>query len=190
VAIQENPSAVVLLDEIEKSSPEVRNVMLQLLDEGRLTTNFGKALDFTNSIVIATSNAGSDFIKSQVERRVAAATLEKQLLDQLIANRVFAPEFLNRFDGVVVYLPLTADEVKEVVKIRLSALAKLLEQQKAVTLEVSSAVVNELAKRGYDPVFGARALDRVIKSDLETAIARELISQRTPAGSVLKVSSL
>jgi len=190
VAIQQNPSAVVLFDEIEKSADVVKNVLLQLLDEGRLTTNFGKVLDFTNTIVIATSNAGSDFIKSQVEKRVAAEVLEKQLLDQLITSRVYLPEFLNRFDGVVVYLPLTLGEIKQVVGLQLGLLSALVKQQKGVELEIAPTIIDELARRGYDPVFGARALQRVLKNDLETAIARELIAQKPAAGTKLVVSTL
>ncbi len=190
VAIQQTPSAVVLFDEVEKSSAVVRNVMLQLLDEGRLTTNFGKVLDFSNSIVIATSNAGSDFIKAQVERPNPPSSLESQLIDQLITDRVFAPEYLNRFDGVVVYLPLTRAEIKQVVQLQLTSLASLVKQEKGVILSIGDAVVSSLAEKGYDPVFGARALQRVIKNDLETAIAREIIAKKPLPGSTLKIDSL
>ncbi len=190
VAIQQHPSAVVLFDEIEKANSVVRNLMLQLLDEGRLTTNFGKVLDFTNSIVIATSNAGSDYIKEQVEKKVSAAALEKQLIDRLITERTFPPEYLNRFDGVVVYLPLTLAEIQQVVALQVVALQQLVREQKGIELSLSQKVVNELAKRGYDPVFGARALQRVMKNDLETAIARQIIAEKPAPGSTLVIDSL
>lgn len=190
VAIQKSPSAVVLFDEIEKASDAVRNLMLQLLDEGRLTTNYGKVLDFTNSIIIATSNAGSDFIKAQVEKHTAPAVLEKQLIDQLIDQRIYAPEYLNRFDGVVVYLPLTRAEIKQVVQLQLTALTRLIKREKGVELLVSDDVLSELAQKGYDPVFGARALQRVIKDRLETAIARQLIAEKPEPGSRLVINSL
>ncbi|QQG50224.1 MAG: ATP-dependent Clp protease ATP-binding subunit [Candidatus Berkelbacteria bacterium] len=190
VAIMQSPSTVLLLDEIEKASDTVKNVLLQLLDEGRLTTNFGKVLDFTNTIVIATSNAGSSFIKSQVERGAEAATTEKQLLDQLISERTYLPEFLNRFDGVVVFLPLTKAEVKQVVLLQLEQLKALVKQEKGLELEIAPSVIETLAAKGYDPVFGARALQRVMKQELETAIAREIIAQNPDPGTKLVISSL
>lgn len=190
VAVQKTPSAVILFDEIEKASATVRNVMLQLLDEGHLTTNFGKVLDFTNTIVIATSNAGSDFIKEQLQKRTAPAVVEKQLIDRLIADRVYAPEYLNRFDGVVVYLPLTKAEIKQVVQLQLTSLAGLMQKEKGILLSVSDSVVATLAERGYDPVFGARALQRVIKDELETAIARQIIAEKPQPGSTVTISAL
>lgn len=190
VAIQKTPSAVVLFDEVEKANETVRNLMLQLLDEGHLTTNYGKVLDFTNSIVIATSNAGSDFIKVQVERGTAPSVLEKQLLDQLIAQHIYPPEYLNRFDGVVVYLPLTKAEIKQVVGLQLKALVELVKREKGIEVTITDGVVATLADRGYDPVFGARALQRVIKDELETAIARQLITQKPEPGSRLTIDSL
>lgn len=186
--IQQNPSSVLLFDEIEKAHDSVRNVLLQLLDEGKLTTNFGKVLDFTNTIVIATSNAGSDFIKQQVE--AGNTTFEKQLIDNLIASRIYLPEFLNRFDGVVVYLPLSLTEIKQVVSLQLEMLKNTVKTQRGVELIIAESVVSELARRGYDPVFGARALQRVIKNDLETVIARELIAQQVSPGSKLTINSI
>ncbi|OGD60840.1 hypothetical protein A3A71_02955 [Candidatus Berkelbacteria bacterium RIFCSPLOWO2_01_FULL_50_28] len=190
VAVQSHPSAVLLLDEIEKSSDQVKNVLLQLLDEGRLTTNYGKLLDFTNVIVVATSNAGSDFIKSQIEKGNATSAIEKQLLDKLITERVYLPEFLNRFDAVIVYTPLSMEEMKQVVGLQLKMLEARLMQQKGLHLELGRTVVDELARRGYDPVFGARALQRVMQSDLETVIAREIIAQQPAPGTKLTINSL
>lgn len=190
VALQENPSAVVLFDEVEKSSDQIKNVLLQVLDEGRLTTNYGKVLDLTNTIIIATSNGGSDFIKEQISHGATSAAFEHQLLDRLINDKVFLPEFLNRFDGVIVFSSLNGAEMKEVVELQLSILKQTVNKEKGVELEVAPAVINQLAEKGYDPVFGARALERVIKNDLETVIARELISQQPKPGSKLIVNSL
>ncbi len=190
VAIQNQPSAVVLFDEIEKASDQVRNVLLQLLDEGRLTTNYGKVLDFTNTIVIATSNAGSDFIQAQLSKNQAVPAFEKQLVDYLIAKRIFLPEFLNRFDGVVVYTALNPTEMKAVVHLQIKLLQEVMKKEKGLNLSVSEEVINELATRGYDPVFGARALQRVIKNDLETAIARQIVATNPGPGTSIVVERL
>lgn len=190
ISIQQNPSTVVLFDEIEKASEEVRNLFLQLLDEGRLTTNYGKVLDFTNAIVIATSNAGSQYIKSMVERSVAVGQFEKQLIDQLISDKIFLPEFLNRFDAIVVYLPLSPAEVEKIVTLQINGLVERVKREKGVELVVSEAVVKELARQGYDPVFGARALARAIKDKLETYIAKRLLEETPDSGSRLLIESL
>lgn len=190
VAIQDQPSAVVLFDEVEKASDQVRNVLLQLLDEGRLTTNYGKVLDFTNTIVIATSNAGSDFIQAQLSKNQVVPAFEKQLIDYLITKRVFLPEFLNRFDGVVVYTALNSTEMKAVVHLQIKLIQDIVRKEKGLVLSVSEEVINELATRGYDPVFGARALQRVIKNDLETAIARQIVATNPTPGTSIVVERL
>jgi len=188
LAIQQQPSSVLLLDEVEKSSPQVRNVLLELLDEGQVTTNFGKKLDFTNTIVIATSNAASDQIKRQVE--TGAVVTSGALVDQLISSRIFLPELINRFDGVVVFLPLTIEQVRQIVDIQLAKLADQLKRDKGVIVTVSPAVLEELARLGYDPVFGARALQRVITDRLETKIARQIVAQGLGPGSRVQIDSL
>ncbi len=188
LALEQNPSAVVLLDELEKASLPVRNVLLPLLDEGRLTTNFGRVLDLTNTVVIATSNAGSAFVKERVEG--GRAINETELTNQLIKDGLFSPELLNRFDAVVVFQPLTAAVLNQIVVLRLDNLTKNLWQTKQLHLTVEPAVVTELARLGYDPVFGARALDRVIKENLETAIARVILNDQPKPGQTINIAQL
>lgn len=190
MAIQENPSAVMLFDEIEKSNDLVKNALLQLLDEGKITTNYGKVLDFSNTIVISTSNAGSDFIRTQIQSGGTVASFEKPLIDQLIGQKIFLTEFLNRFDGVIVFTPLSKDEIKKVVGLQVALLEAKLQKEKGITLELSQVVTGQLATKGYDPVFGARALQRVMKNELETAIAKEIVSQDPQPGTKLTISSL
>lgn len=190
LAVQQSPSAVVLFDEIEKSNNLVTNALLQLLDEGRITTNYGKVLDFTNTIVIATSNAGSEYIRSQIQQGSTVAAFEKPLIDQLITQKIFATEFLNRFDGVIVYTPLSKPEIRQIVQLQLTQLGTKLQQEKGIALTVAPAVVDELVTTGYDPVFGARALERVLKEKLETAIAKQIISQNLQPGSSLTINQL
>lgn len=190
MAVQQNPSAVVLFDEIEKAGQQVKNALLPLLDEGRLTTNYGLVLDFTNTIVIATSNAGSDFIRSQIQNGVAVASFERQLVDQLIASGTFLTEFLNRFAGVIVFTPLSQVEIQAVVALQINALKNRLFQEKGITIDFAPAVISALAQKGYDPVFGARALQRVMANDLETVIARKIISESPKAGTKIQIDSL
>lgn len=190
IAIQENPSAVLLFDEIEKSHPYVQNALLQVLDEGRLTTNYGKVLDFTNTIIIATSNAGSEYIREQVSQNIPVAQFEKALVDQLIKKKIFLTEWLNRFEAVVVFAPLKTDEVAQIVAIQIEKLKAEVRQNKGIELEIAPLVINELATKGYDPVFGARALQRTIREDLETVIARQIIAQNPGRGAILKIEAL
>lgn len=189
-AVQQNPSAVLLLDEIEKAGTMVKNALLPLLDEGRLTTNYGQVLDFTNTIVIATSNAGSDFIRTQIQAGVSVASFERQLVDQLIASGTFATEFLNRFDGVIVFTPLGAAEIAAVVSLQVNELKSRLFKEKGIAIDFAPAVLTQLAQKGYDPVFGARALQRVIANDLETVIAKKIISESPKAGSKIMIDSI
>ncbi len=190
IAIQKSPSAVILLDEVEKSNEQIKNAFLQLLDEGHITTNYGKVLDFTNTIIIATSNAGSDYIKAQIERGVGISDFEKPLIDGLISQKIFLTEFLNRFDGVIVFAPLTQAEIEQVVGLQVKILEDQLKKDKGLSLELAPSVVSQLASKGYDPVFGARALQRVIKDTLETKIAKQIIAENPQPGSTISVESL
>lgn len=189
-AIQKNPSSVLLLDEIEKSSRDVQNALLSLIDEGRLTTNFGKVLDFTNSIIIASSNAGAEYIVDQLNKKVTFAEVSKNLVNQLMAQNIYLPEFLNRFDGIIVYTPLTLPQMRQVVQIQVDRLSDKLQSEKKIALSVSPELLDQLAQKGYDPIFGARALERILRSDLETAIAREIIAQQPVAGAKITISAL
>ncbi|MBI4948252.1 ATP-dependent Clp protease ATP-binding subunit [Candidatus Berkelbacteria bacterium] len=188
--ISEYPSSVVLLDEIEKSSEMVKNALLRLLDEGKITTNFGKVLDFKNTIIIATSNAGSQYIRESINNNVSAEVISKQLIDVVIKANNFSPEFLNRFDGVITYLPLTKDEINQIVKLQVSKIITLLKEQKGIDVSVSDSVIDQLAIEGYDPSFGARALNRVIKQKLETQIAKLILENNSTAGSSIEINNL
>lgn len=190
VAIQQHPASVLLLDEIEKASSMVKNLLLQLIDEGRLTTNYGKLLDFTNTIIIATSNAGSEFIRDQILKGNSSEAFERPLIDTLISQQIFLPEFLNRFDGVIVYTPLDSNEMDQVVTLQIQKLSHTLAKEKGITLQISPEIISLLSQKGYDPVFGARALERVLKNDLETTIARQIIAQNLQPGSKLIINSL
>ncbi len=175
-AIRRRPYAVILFDEIEKAHPEVFNVLLQLLDNGRLTDAQGHVVDFKNTVVIMTSNLGSQILREN-------PTAKDGVLDEL--RRTFRPEFLNRIEDILVFNPLTEADLLEIVQIQLSRFRERLAELR-LEIEFSEAAKAQLAKEGYDPVYGARPLKRVITRRLETPISRMLIANEIAEGSRLK----
>jgi ATP-dependent Clp protease ATP-binding subunit ClpB len=177
-AVRRKPYSVVLLDEIEKAHPDAFNILLQVLDDGRLTDNKGVTVDFTNTIVIMTSNIGSHLISEQIEKcggemdDATYSDLQDKLFDQL--KKTIRPEFLNRIDDVVVFHPLDQRHIRQIVDIQLKRVEKLL-QKNNVSISVSDNVKDWLAVRGYDPVYGARPLKRVIQTQIVNQLAKQLI---------------
>ncbi len=169
-----NPSSILLLDEIEKAHPDILNVFLQVMDDGRLTDALGRTIDFTNMIIIGTSNAGTDFIQEEINKGTSVETITEVLIrDKLKAY--FRPEFLNRFDGVIVFKPLGMDEIKQITRLLLKKLIKQLEE-KGISLKITEEAVNELAEAGFDPAFGARPLNRVIQNRVSDVLAKFLLT--------------
>lgn len=175
-AVRKQPFTLLLLDELEKAHKDVLNVFLQVMDDGRLTDNGGRVIDFTNVILVATSNAGSQFIQDEVRKGTPTETIKDTLLNEQLKN-YFKPEFLNRFDGVIVFRPLTRDEILQITWLMVGSIAKRLET-KGIVLEVQDAAAEELAAAGFDPVFGARPLRRVISEKVENALANFLLTQK------------
>ena len=179
-AVRRKPYSVVLLDEIEKAHTDVFNILLQVLDDGRLTDNKGVTVDFTNTIVIMTSNIGSHLISEEIEKsggEMDEATymeLQDKLLERL--RKTIRPEFLNRIDDIVVFHPLDKIHIREIVDIQLKRIYKMLDRNK-VTLHVPDNVKDWLAVRGYDPVYGARPLKRVIQAQIVNQLAKQLIER-------------
>jgi ATP-dependent Clp protease ATP-binding subunit ClpB len=169
-AVRRRPYCVLLLDEIEKAHPDVFNVLLQLLDDGRLTDGQGRTVDFKNTVVIMTSNLGSQAITAA---HGSYETIREQVLEAL--RNHFRPEFLNRVDDIVVFHALDREHVRRIVDIQLNRLAKRL-QDRHLSLDVAAAAKDYLANRGYDPVFGARPLKRVIQNEVETPLAQKIIA--------------
>ncbi|HTN02784.1 MAG TPA: AAA family ATPase, partial [Planctomycetaceae bacterium] len=184
-AVRRRPYTVLLLDEIEKAHRDVFNVLLQLLDDGRLTDSHGRTVDFTNTIVVMTSNIGSQLIldlngqedDKEIERRVLGA-LRKE----------FLPEFLNRVDETIVFHPLGRTEVRQIVELQLAKLQQRLADND-FTLEVSDEAKQALAEEGYDPVYGARPLKRVIQQRLQNELANAILGGEFPEGSTIRVES-
>jgi ATP-dependent Clp protease ATP-binding subunit ClpB len=171
---------VVLLDEIEKAHPDAFNILLQVLDDGRLTDNKGVTVDFTNTIVIMTSNIGSHLISEEIEKssgemdEATYRSLQDRLLEQL--RKTIRPEFLNRIDDIVIFHPLNQKHIRSIVDIQLQRVEKMLEKNR-VKLNVSDKVKDWLAARGYDPVYGARPLKRVIQTEIVNQLAKHLIKR-------------
>ncbi len=179
-AVRRKPYSVLLLDEVEKAHVDVFNVLLQLLDDGRLTDSHGRTVNFQNTIIIMTSNIGSEFLLEGIdaEGRVDAAA-RAQVLAAL--KQHFRPEFLNRVDDTVIFSPLTQSVIADVVKLFLAELEHRLSEQQ-IRLDIKDAAVDWIGRSGYDPVFGARPLKRFIQEHLETPVARLLISGEVHAG--------
>ena len=184
-AVRRRPYAVVLFDEIEKAHPEVFNTLLQLLDDGRLTDSQGRTVDFKNTVVILTSNVGSDHILGYREESGRYEQMKGQVLAELRAQ--FRPEFLNRIDEIVVFHALTREQMGAIIDIQLRRLRERLADHR-IGLELDGAARAFLVERGYDPAYGARPLKRAITRYLETPLAREIIAGDIPDGSTIDVA--
>jgi len=182
-AVRRRPYSVVLLDEIEKAHPDVFNVLLQVLDDGRLTDGHGRTVDFRNTVIIMTSNLGSERIQELAGDENYAA-IKTAVLE--IVGRHFRPEFLNRVDDMVVFHPLTQEQIGEIVGIQLQFLTRRL-AERDMRLELTAAAVAKLAEAGYDPVYGARPLKRAIQRQVENPLAQEILQGSLAPGGMMTV---
>ena len=183
-AVRRHPYCVVLFDEVEKAHPDVFNVLLQVLDDGRITDSQGRTVDFKNTILIMTSNLGSEFILDGIADGEISPDARAQV-DRLLRTH-FRPEFLNRIDEIVYYKPLTRDEIGSIVRLMVAGLNKRLED-KQLKVTLTDAALNAVIDRGFDPVFGARPLKRYLQSHVETLIARRVIAADVAPGTELTV---
>jgi len=189
-AVRRRPYSVVLLDEIEKAHPDTFNILLQVLDEGRLTDNKGRTADFKNTIIIMTSNMGSHFIQESFEKykdTEEATEKAKEEVLQLLKQTV-RPEFINRIDDIVMFTPLTQDNIKQIVRLQLGGIIKLVAREN-ITLEATNEAIDYLAERGYDPQFGARPVKRVIQKEVMNALSKEILQGNIKAGSLVLIDS-
>jgi ATP-dependent Clp protease ATP-binding subunit ClpB len=183
-AVRRRPYAVVLFDEIEKAHPDVFNVLLQVLDDGRLTDGKGRTVDFRNTVLIMTSNVASDLIREMAEGEGDDDRLKNKLMEAL--RRTFRPEFLNRIDEIVTFKALGRGEIAKIVDIQLEDLRKRLAERK-LALELTPEAREALAERGYDPVFGARPLKRTIQRMIENPLAVDVLAGRFGEGDTVLV---
>ncbi|MCA9238796.1 MAG: AAA family ATPase, partial [Planctomycetales bacterium] len=183
-AVRRRPYQVVLFDEVEKAHPDVFNVLLQVLDDGRLTDNHGHTVDFTNTLIVMTSNIGSQMIQKIAEEGGTEEDMRAAVDEALRAS--FLPEFLNRVDETIVFHPLRREEIRRVVDLQITRLAQLL-QRNGLRLEVTDDARKEIASEGYDPTYGARPLKRVIQQRLQNPLAAELLRGEFEEGATVKI---
>jgi ATP-dependent Clp protease ATP-binding subunit ClpB len=183
--VRRRPYSVILFDEIEKAAPEVFNVLLQILDDGRLTDGQGRTVDFKNTVIIMTSNVGTAWLHE-------FDGMDEDSMERLVRQRLreegFRPEFINRIDEVIIFKQITRDEMKQIVKIQINRLRPRL-AERHITLHLSDAAEELLANMGYDPQFGARPLKRVIQREVENRIARAILDGTIRDGATLEIDA-
>jgi ATP-dependent Clp protease ATP-binding subunit ClpC len=186
--VHDNPAALILLDEFEKANPKIHNLFLQVFDDGRLTDNKGNTVSFRDAIIIATSNAGSEFIREEIEKGTKVdRNFQHRLLDFLQSQGIFKPELLNRFDDVVIFKPLGPEQVTQVVKLLLNELKQDMEKQD-IKIYFDDAVVAKIAQEGFDPEFGARPLRRYIQDTIDDVIAQKKLTKEITRGKTVTFS--
>ena len=169
-AVRKNPFSLILFDEIEKAHPDILTLFLQVMDDGRLTDATGRTIDFTQCIIIMTSNAGTDFISEELGKGVSLERVRHALMEEKL-KQYFRPEFLNRFDSICVFRPLEPEHVRQIARLMLATIRTQLEA-KGIAFEVTDEAIHELAKEGFDPLFGARPLRRVIAEQVSNLLAQ------------------
>ena len=185
-AVRRKPYSVVLLDEIEKAHPDTFNILLQVLDEGRLTDNKGRVADFKNTIIIMTSNIGSNVIQNKFEEHGNDSSAMESAKTEVIAllKKMVRPEFLNRIDDTILFSPLSKEHIESIVELQLKHLAKTLQEQ-GVIFDSSPEAISYLAKKGYQPEYGARPVKRVIQKEVLNALSKELLSGTINSNSII-----
>ncbi len=186
-AVRRKPYSVVLFDEIEKAHPDVFNILLQVLDDGRITDSQGRTVDFKNTIIIMTSNLGSDYLLEGIGEDGEISQEARDSVNSLL-TRTFRPEFLNRLDEIVYYKPLTKDDIGRIIQLLIASLRNRL-KEKSLDLEITPAAVEKIIEEGYDPLYGARPLKRYLQAKVETVIARAMLSGDFGMGDTIVVDT-
>jgi ATP-dependent Clp protease ATP-binding subunit ClpB len=185
-AVRRKPYSVVLLDEIEKAHPDTFNILLQVLDEGRLTDNKGRVADFKNTIIIMTSNMGSHIIQERFEAtKDIDSALESARIEVLgLLKKTIRPEFLNRIDDTIMFTPLTKENILEIVNLQLKNVTKMIADQ-GITFDATPEAKAYLAEKGYNPEYGARPVKRVIQKEVLNQLSKEILSGRVTTDSII-----
>ncbi|MBO0329649.1 ATP-dependent chaperone ClpB [[Muricauda] lutisoli] len=189
-AVRRKPYSVILLDEIEKAHPDTFNILLQVLDEGRLTDNKGRVADFKNSIIIMTSNMGSHIIQEKFEDAIDVDSASEAARVEVLGllRKTIRPEFLNRIDDIIMFTPLSKSDIKDIVRLQLDNLKKMLTKQN-ITLDATEEAVAYLAEKGYDPQYGARPVKRLIQKEVLNNLSKELLSGKITSDSIVLLDS-
>lgn len=190
-AVRRKPYSVILLDEIEKAHPDTFNILLQVLDEGRLTDNKGRVADFKNTIIIMTSNMGSHIIQEKFENlkgSIEAATEAAKVEVLGLLKQTVRPEFINRIDEIVMFTPLTEANIKQIVSLQLKSVTKMLAQQN-ITMDATPEAINYLAEKGFDPQYGARPVKRVIQREVLNQLSKEILAGKVTVDSIILLDS-
>lgn len=188
-AVRRKPYSVILLDEIEKAHPDTFNILLQVLDEGRLTDNKGRLADFKNTIIIMTSNMGSDIIQESFDNNPSPEQIEQTKLDVLnMLKQTVRPEFINRIDEITMFSPLSKDNIKQIVRIQLQNVFAMLAAQH-ITMDATEEAINYLANKGYDPHFGARPVKRVIQKEVLNQLSKQILSGEVKTDHIILLDS-
>lgn len=174
-SVRERPYTLVLLDEIEKAASNILDLFLELFDEGRLRDAFGEVVSFRNTIIIATSNAGAELIRQAVKEGKSLAQFKNKFLDELQSQGIFKPEFLNRFDAIVLFRPLSQDNLLDIAQLMLARLNERLRKEHDLTLAITPELKQKIVELGYDPTYGARPMNRVIQDKIESLIAKRIL---------------
>ena len=185
-AVRRKPYSVILFDEIEKAHEDVFNIFLQILDDGRLTDNKGKTVDFKNTIIIMTSNIGSNYLLDNKSEETIDDAIRTEVMNEMKLR--FKPEFLNRVDDIIMFKPLSENGIKKIIDIFLKEVSGRLKDRN-ITLEVTDKAKTIMAREGYDPVYGARPLKRYIQNTLENNLARKIIKGEIGYGSNVVVDT-
>jgi len=180
-AVRQKPYSLILLDEFEKAYPDLLNIFLSVFDDGRLTDNFGRVIDFTNTIIIATSNAHSNLIKQRIEEGVSIEEIATEVKKKL--TEYLPPELINRFSDIIVFKPLTPDDLIKITHLLLNDVAETLKEEKGIELTFDDSAVEQLVKIGYDPVFGARPLRNAISDNISELLAEKILKGELLSGS-------
>ena len=188
VEVRKNPFSLILLDEIEKAHPNVLNLFLQILDEGIFKDGFGRKVDLKNTIIIATSNAGYQIILDAIKEKIEWSSLKARILDHLFKNGIFRPEFINRFDAVVIFNPLNKENLLAIAELQFNKLKKNL-SEKHIDFMVTDSLKEKIVELSYNPQFGAREMKRVIQNNVENVLAKALLGEEIKKGDKIKIDS-